>query len=459
MKNSTVLRTGRIIGLCRRVIILLSVIAVIMLLLSEISGVIGGRVPYSYELGCSIVNYSAGFVRRGLLGEIILIMDHILQPILSVIVMSFISLAFILCLIVRRMTKLGIQLPYILTIIFSPSLILMHRGEEFVRLDSFVFAINIAVSCFLLHMLAARNKKSGKLLCGSLSFRGMLFIDAVLFLALTAAALIHEMSAALLPPVILLFFILSRKAHRMMHCVFICVSLLGIYFVTMRFFTFSDSDIIADSWKGVFTSPDSFRYNDGLLSTVDKVRALELRNTTKAAIMNFSVISLSRLLIAVFLPFLVLLLSEIRIFSSSSWRATVIRCLLILSCLAPLGLCFAGFDFGRWFSLCALNLVVYTLLIARPVLGVGKCCQSYSDKKVKALIIKTCLLLSAFVLLNFRMNCFGEFKQIDQSVTSYFQQSASDSWHLPLNIRPFILRDKVMEPQNNWELPPWRKHQ
>ena len=259
------------------------------------------------------------------------------------------------------------------------------------------------------------------MLRGRPSFSAMLFPDAVLFVTLTAAALVHEMAAALLPPVLLLFFLYAKHARRTMHWVLLCAWLFAVYCVMMRSFAFSDSDLIADSWKGIFPNPDSFRYNDGLLSTVDKVHALELRETSKAFLRDFSAVSLARMLVAVFLPFLVLILSGIRIFGSSSGRATALKCLLILSCLGPLGLCVAGYDFGRWYSLCALNLVVYTLLVAHRASGTGPACSScHRDSNIKNAAVQILLLAVTFVLLSYRINCFGEFKYIEKSVPAYF---------------------------------------
>lgn len=458
MKNNTAFLPGRLAGAGRLIAILMAAVMILILLIAEIEGVLGGRGLYNYELGCALVNYSAGFVRRGLLGEIIGFMDPVLQPILSVMLLSFASLAFILYIILRRMTRLGVKVPYILAVIFSPSLILMHRGEEFVRIDAFVFVLNLVPACFLLILLSGRNITVFRWLRGRPPLSAMLLTDAVLFLTLTAAALVHEMAAALLPPVLLLFFVYAWRAHRTMHCVMLCIWLLVLYCAMMSSFKFSDSDLIADSWKGVFPNPDSYRYNDGLLSTVDKVRALDLRETTRDFLRDYSAVSFARLLVAAVLPFLVLLLSGIRIFCSSSLRAMAVRCLLLLSCLSPLGLCLAGYDFGRWYSLCALNLVVYTLLIAHRYSGTERAGSSPEyDMKIKNAAVQVILLAAAFVLLNYRINCFGEFSYNGKSLPAYFSQAAEDSRHLVGDIRPFLSRDKVIEPENHFDLPPWRK--
>ena len=115
----------------------------------------------------------------------------------------------------------------------------------------------------------------------------------------------------------------------------------------------ADPDTIAESWSGIYGDPDSFRYNTALLNTADKAHALNCVRMTLTLLRESGPAYIPQLLLAVAVPFALLLLSGITIFHSSSSRAMKARCLLILSCLCPLGLCIAGGDFGRWFSICA----------------------------------------------------------------------------------------------------------
>ena len=57
----------------------------------------------------------------------------------------------------------------------------------------------------------------------------MLAVDCIIFILLTVSALIHELSATLLPPVILIFFIYARKAGRIMHAATVTALLLLVY--------------------------------------------------------------------------------------------------------------------------------------------------------------------------------------------------------------------------------------
>lgn len=136
------------------IIVLMSV----MVLVSDIDGAIKGYIPFNYELGGSMVNYADGFIRRGLFGEILQRFDYVLQPIMSAAILSFSSLMLILYVFLSRMIRLKVSLPHIMAIVFSPSLLLMYRGENFFRTDAIVVSLNLIVSCFLLNRLFTGNK-------------------------------------------------------------------------------------------------------------------------------------------------------------------------------------------------------------------------------------------------------------------------------------------------------------
>lgn len=184
----------------RFILLAAAVLAVILAFASDIDGIVRGYVNFSYPLGCTLVNYSAGFIRRGLLGEIMQFMNVLCQPFLSMVLLSSGSLLFILGVILCRMIRLRIKPAYILAIILSPSLILMQRGENILRSDAIVLALNIAASCIMLRMGFKAGSSARRI-----SFAGMLLTDMVIFLMLALSALIHELSASLLPTEMLIF--------------------------------------------------------------------------------------------------------------------------------------------------------------------------------------------------------------------------------------------------------------
>lgn len=143
---------GKICLLCTAILL------IVMLFASDIYKMIRDNRGFSYTMGGNMINYSAGFVRRGLFGEIIQFLNHLVQPFLSEIFLSAISLLFIFYIIITKANRLNVKLIYILAIIFSPSLFLSHRGEEIFRSDAIVMALNFAVSCILLNEISIRRK-------------------------------------------------------------------------------------------------------------------------------------------------------------------------------------------------------------------------------------------------------------------------------------------------------------
>ena len=428
----------------RFILLAAAVLAVILAFASDIDGIVRGYVNFSYPLGCTLVNYSAGFIRRGLLGEIMQFMNVLCQPFLSMVLLSSGSLLFILGVILCRMIRLRIKPAYILAIILSPSLILMQRGENILRSDAIVLALNIAASCIMLRMGFKAGSSARRI-----SFAGMLLTDMVIFLMLALSALIHELSASLLPTEMLIFLICAGRVRRTMHAAAVSGLLIILYAVMMTGFKYADPNIIADSWSGIYTDPDSFRYNTALLNTADKVHAQNCLEMTLTLLKECAPAYIPQLLLAVAVPFAILLLSGITVFHSSSSRAGKARCLLILSCLCPLGLCIAGGDFGRWFSICAINLTAYSLLIAHRA-GREYHESNLSDReKAVRVISKDCTVIAAAVfLLGLRLDVNGYFSESEQPLSEEVREIAANSSNLFRDLKPLLTREKVLQPQN-----------
>lgn len=143
-------------------LITVAVFILITLFVSNIyrmlTGELTGYRGYNYTIGGNTINYSDGFVRRGLFGEILRLMNILFQPFISEMIILVLSNLFILYIILARMIKLHIKATYIIAIILSPSLILMHRWIEFFRTDAFLIALNIAASYLLLSLSFAKRK-------------------------------------------------------------------------------------------------------------------------------------------------------------------------------------------------------------------------------------------------------------------------------------------------------------
>lgn len=420
-----------------------------------LTGELTGYRGYNYTIGGNTINYSDGFVRRGLFGEILRLMNILFQPFISEMIILVLSNLFILYIILARMIKLHIKATYIIAIILSPSLILMHRWIEFFRTDAFLIALNIAASYLLLSLSFAKRKPwyirifmsrmGGGIVDSRPTFIKMLVIDFVIFTLLTSSALIHELSAFLLPPVMLIFFFYARKSQRCMHFVALSSMLIVIYSLVAHF-KYADSYIIAKSWSDIYGDPNSFMNNIGLIFVVNKASALGCVNYSINYFQNLPLKIVLHIFLAVAVPLIVLLLSGITIFHSSSARASKIRCILIISCLFPLGLSPIASDLGRWFSFCAINIVVYSLLIAHPVRMVKHVRKSF--RIISA--VKQCIILfMTVILLNFNLFFDGYFYRNDRTTIEEINQIPS---YLPnfLNYMDLLItRELIIKPKNN----------
>ena len=86
-------------------------------------------------------SYAAGFIGRGLFGEILYLMNAVFHPFVSVLLISSFSFIFILYLLISGMRRLHAGLPYIIAIVLSPSLVLMYCSSEFFRTDGILMAL------------------------------------------------------------------------------------------------------------------------------------------------------------------------------------------------------------------------------------------------------------------------------------------------------------------------------
>lgn len=382
-----------------------TVLTVILLFSSDVYRLLTTDNSYKYSLGGDMISYAAGFVRRGLFGEIVYSLNPVFQPFVTVLLMSSVSILFILYVLIARMIRLNVRLPYIMAITLSPCLILMHRGGELIRTDMVVMALNLAALCFLRHIMFHRHQRADLNAQGIIavsdrySFAGMIYTDTVLFTMLAVSALIHELSITLLPPLLLLFFIYTKRVHRTMHCVVVAAMLIALYTVMMAFFKFGNVSAIAESWSGIFPnyedSPELWNNSPrGMAIVINEDYAISRVCLSMNSLPDFFVINL---ITAISEPFIILLLSGIRIFRSSSFRCRAVRWLIVISCLSPLCLSFVAYDYGRWYSFAAMQLTVYVLMLARPA-GRISCFRIKSEITGKIIsVAKSCLALAIMV--------------------------------------------------------------
>ena len=81
----------------------------------------------------------------------------------------------------------------------------------------------------------------------------------------------------------------------------------------MAGFKYSDPEMIAESWSGIFGDPNSFKHNTALLNITNKTHALNCIETTLILLREAGPAYLPQLLLAVAVPFTILLLSGITV--------------------------------------------------------------------------------------------------------------------------------------------------
>ena len=141
----------------------------------------------------------------------------------------------------------------------------------------------------------------------------MFLTDIVLVMLLVSAALIHEISVFLLPTVLLIFFLYTKKSHRTMHFLVVINILFIIYAVMMKYFKFSDPKIIAESWYGIlgdYNSPDVFRNSlRGMAAVVEKEYAMSFVNMALSRLKDLPLKIYIHMLMAIAVPFILLMFS------------------------------------------------------------------------------------------------------------------------------------------------------
>lgn len=172
---------------------------------------------YAFQYGDWLINYSNGFVRRGLIGEFFLILRNALNINLELIYVSFLTILLIIFyyknyLILKKM-KFNFLL---LTLIFSPFLylftILNHSSG--IRKEYLLFFVFVNLISYLTNNL--KNTITTKLLY-------MFFFILLLF--------IHELSIFFLPFFLFLFLYSKKKIDNQKY--FFTV----ILFIFLSFFT------------------------------------------------------------------------------------------------------------------------------------------------------------------------------------------------------------------------------
>jgi len=197
-----------------------------------ISRILNGWNLHGYGYTEFLINFEGGFVRRGLLGEVLLWITERtgVHPYILITTLSLLAFGFVLCFFIRKFKDKG----YCWWIIFSP--LLCGYMLDIIRKDFILYAITICMFLLVRHSHPAMWKK---LLAFTLALLGLLLHEAFIFWGIPLFALV----------------LLNDRPHRVANIIML-VCLLSAFGV-LCFFK-GDASIaqsIIDSWNNIL--PDS----------------------------------------------------------------------------------------------------------------------------------------------------------------------------------------------------------
>lgn len=287
-----------------------------------------------YTLGEWLINYSAGFVRRGLSGTLILWTSGLLNLKPEFVINSFLVLIFASNLILIGALLLRATATQTLWFLFGPALFLMVPTETMARKENLFFLI------FLLHSVLILSKKETWLKC----FQQFILPVTGIILALT-----HEIYVLFIPYHLLLlkFSIHSKKQLRM-------ATLLNLF----PLIVFGLATLFPGSYELQAVMCHSLREFGipcrggieaiGMPAQYSAAHSLEILRdlySVRAYILVFGFTNLVTL---------ILFRKSISILAERNWTKY-----FLLTNAGIFAACAMGWDFGRWISLYSIHNFIF----------------------------------------------------------------------------------------------------
>lgn len=320
----------------------------------------------SFQYGDWLINYSAGFVRRGLIGEFFLILNNTFSLSLQYIYSFF--LIFLLCFFYKKNFEILIKLKFnifFLIIIFSPFLfffiLLNHKSgvrKEYVLLLLFSYLI---LDLYKAHLI--KNFDFKKI------FWKYIFLFQIILI-------IYEVSIFFFLFYILFIFLSLGRKFSYSLVLQILFSFLITFFITVILFINKGDLTYVEQ---ICSSLKEYAYN-GCLTSGGIADTFSLNGINNISIINSmydwqGVISYCVLFLIYFSPFLLIYTDHFKFkkffllnFKLNKKNLLIINIVCHLSC-SPLFL--IGADWGRWLSiLYFLNfyLIIFLILTKKIVL-------------------------------------------------------------------------------------------
>lgn len=343
-----------------------------------------------------LFNYESGFVKRGLIGELLSILSiHASYPIINVIAYSSaFTLAFLMFFILIKLWSTNREsygfFLFMLLIITSP-VTLQHFFRDVGRFDIYIYTGVIA----LLYVLGSRT-----------SITNFILINCFL----SVFILIHEAAFFMVVPMTLMYwhYIDSTKNSTILQVISFCFILFLTYLIS------TNGDYTSLSLKDHTKELVSIYGNKVIESSVAVIHKSDLEYNIY---MTFEKgLTLERLLHHVyFLLFMLPLIYFSRgLYQQVKEQLTLKSRILLLSGLSPLALYPLGHDHFRWWSLAITNIMLIIIFLCFNDKKLSEIAFRYFESQEKLIVF---MIVLGFILgpLGY-IKSFGVAENLNQTI-------------------------------------------
>ena len=301
----------------------------------------------SWTIGEWLINYQGGFVRRGLLGEIIYFLTTSLNisPIFIIWLLCITSYYFLLK-ITLDVSRNIVSKVFLL----SPSVFLAPVvGDFLVRKDIFLLLL------FLINLRIIKSSQP----------------NYIIFCLINIFAILTHEAFAIYSLPIQIFLIWNKKLDKYQNRMFIFVFLLSFVIFLLCFFFKGNSDQAIDIHNSWVNQSFLFPY-DNLISEVP-IGAIQSIGWNLNNIFEILKISLFDIDGIIWIPmawiFSILIISVIFLGDKSNKDQKIKIFIISFQFLPLLILCFSGWDYGRWIFIWIVSSILVYCLFGRDIKG------------------------------------------------------------------------------------------
>jgi len=303
--------------------------------------------PNNYQWRELMINYEGGFIRRGLLGQILYWFDSfIAMPYLAGIIYGLCLLVLLICFAVM-LEKLRLPAFLKIMILLSPGLLLFEISQEvMLKKDLITLASLVVISLFASSFVLHRIKNGIFELCFGL--------------IVVVSLLVNEIVMLFLPVIFIYLLPAYRSRHLLTRWLFMAAVLAAVgCMLTVPYVGGADeANRIFASWQTKYPS-----LTDYTGSAFDPFSFMAMPHENYLGWVRFS-LSSNPLRISCVVLFILSVLPSVFIMcmyrTLSALSGRIYQALFCLSALSPLALFAFGMDFGRWI---VMGSIVFTFLV------------------------------------------------------------------------------------------------